>query len=532
MTGVNGILTNVEREFPDYLRDESRRTGRADSISFPKTEDELRIHLAKALESNMPVTLQGARTGITGGAVPDGGHILNLSRMNRILGLRHDPEQNSFLLIVQPGVLLSEIREVVAKKEFVTTDWSAESLQALEKFTAGGEYFFPPDPTEATASIGGMAACNASGARSFFYGPTRKYIKRLRVILADGSTLDLRRGEQKASGRAFSLVTDSDRKIEGNLPPYDMPDVKNAAGYFVQDDMDLLDLFIGSEGTLGIFSEIELQLIPMPAVVWGVMAFLPGEGEALRFVRKLREVGAAPSIMSCALVALEFFDCRALDLLRQQKKVNPAFKEIPDIPSERHTAIYVEYHGDNEETVENAVMEMSEMMIECGGNEDATWLASDNREMERLKNFRHAIPEAVNLLIDERRKKEPGLTKLGTDLAVSDSTLEKVMALYHKDLDENQLVYVMFGHIGNNHIHVNIIPNSLTEYECGKNLYLEWARTVAEWGGTVSAEHGIGKLKTALLREMYGEKALLQMWELKKLFDPEIILNPGNLFEL
>ena len=522
MQHEHDFFTDVEKDYPDCLRDESRIVGMADAISFPETEEDLKHQLAGARKLNVPVTLQGARTGITGGAVPAGGSIINFSRMNRIVRLQHASSGEAGSITVEPGVLLSEVREAIGQRD-----------------KAG--LFFPPDPTEASASIGGMVACNASGARTFSYGSTRDYVDRLRVVLADGSCLDLRRGEQKARGREFSITTDTGREIGGALPGYEMPALKNAAGYFVRDDMDLLDLFVGSEGTLGAVSLIELRLISAPRIVWGVTAFLPSEEAAIRLVLMIR-AGRAERIADrevlCGsgesrdpgLVAVEFFDCRALDLLRRQKACNPAFKEIPDMPPEWHTAVYAEYHGSSEDAVESAVMEMSEAMVECGGDEDATWLASDDKEMARLKNFRHAVPEAVNLLIDERRKNEPGLTKLGTDLAVPDTELESVMALYHRGLDEAGLEYVMFGHIGDNHVHVNIIPNDLAEYECGKQLYAGWAGTVVGMGGTVSAEHGIGKLKSSLLREMYGSDGLHQMQRVKELFDPDNVLNRGNLF--
>jgi D-lactate dehydrogenase (cytochrome) len=519
-----GMLANVEVDYPDYLRDESRRVGRAETISFPTTEEELVGVLSDIRKAGGTLlTVQGARTGITGGAVPDGGHVLNLSRMNRVLGLSRADSEDTFLITVQPGVLLADLRQFIEKKEFDTAGWSDNSLDALaglnEKDT---RFFFPPDPTETSASIGGMVACNASGARSLFYGPTRKYVERARVIMVDGSALDLRRRIHRAVGRTFSLETDTGRVISGALPTYSMPKVKSAAGYFVEDDMDILDLFIGSEGTLGIVSEIELRLVPSPETVWGVMTFFPEEQAALHFVRELKTANCP--------TAMEFFDCRVLALLREQKRTNPAFKEIPDIPVDWNTAVYVEFHGNDADSVENAVMEMSETMTECGGDGDATWLADNDRELERLKAFRHAVPEAVNLLIDERRKKEPGLTKLGTDLAVPDSALEEMIGLYHKTLDEHGLAYVVFGHIGDNHLHVNIIPDSLVQYEQGRNLYIEWARAAIGLGGTVSAEHGIGKLKKPLLLEMYGEDGIEQMRQLKRLFDPEGLFNPGNLF--
>jgi len=529
MNGNENFFEDITHDYPDFLRDESRRTGRADSISFPRDEEELRSHLAACHARKLPVTVQAGRTGITGGAVPEGGHVVNLSRMNRVLGLGYDDASGCFLLRVQPGVLLSEIREALANKEFGTQEWSAESLKTLERFQSQAAFFFPPDPTETSAAIGGMTACNASGARSFRYGPLRSYMQRLRLLLADGDTVVVGRGEQKATGRSFLLKTDGGREIAGELPSYRMPEVKNAAGYYCREDMDLVDLFVGSEGTLGVASEIDLRLVPAPAVIWGINAYLPSEAAALELVQRLRGAAAADEAKA-APAAIEFFDSRALDLLRRQKRTNPAFADLPDIADEWDTAVYVEYHGDDADQVEAAVMDMSELLSDCGGNEDATWLASDGRELERLKDFRHAVPEAVNLLIDERRKSETGLTKLGTDLAVPDSKLEAMMELYHAGLDAAALEYVVFGHIGNNHVHVNIIPENLQDYAAGRNLYLDWARAVVAMGGTVSAEHGIGKLKTEMLRVMYGGQGIADMRRLKKLFDPEEALNQGNLF--
>ena len=512
----------IEPDYTDYLRDESRRVGAAESISFPKTESDVKQHLSAAREAKRGITVQGARTGITAGAVPAGGHILNLSRMNRMLGLRRDPSSDSFLLTLQPGVLLSEIRGVTESTEKMAAALE-ESAEGLQEFSSRGKYFFTPDPTETTASIGGMVSCNASGARSFFYGPTRDHVARIRAVLADGSVVDLARGQARAQGRRFELPTDSGRVLSGELPAYALPDVKNAAGYFVRDDMDLLDLFIGAEGTLGIVTEIDVRLVPRPAALWGIMTFFPSEEGAVGFVRRIREAALRP-------MSIEFFDSHALDLLRSQKADNPAFKDLPEIPEEWHTAVYVEYAGPDPDAVEEAVVAMSESMAECGGDPDATWLGDDERELVRLKDFRHAVPEAVNLLIDERRKSEPGITKLGTDLAVPDDALDRVLALYHAGLQEHGLEYVIFGHIGSNHVHVNLIPRSLAEYEQGKRLYTDWARQVVGWGGTVSAEHGIGKLKAALLREMYGEKGIEEMRGLKKVFDPDGVLNAGNLF--
>jgi D-lactate dehydrogenase (cytochrome) len=227
--------------------------------------------------------------------------------------------------------------------------------------------------------------------------------------------------------------------------------------------------------------------------------------------------------------AIEYFDSGALDLLRRRRRDTTAFAAIPEPPAGPHAAVYVEYHGDTEAGVEAAVGAAGAHLRAQGGDEDATWLAADAREIDRLKAFRHAVPEAVNLTVDERRRAEPGLTKLGTDLAVPDAALERVMAMYREGLARAGLEHVLFGHIGDNHLHVNILARNLDEYTRGKALYREWARAVLAMGGTVAAEHGIGKLKAELLREMVGEAGLAEMRAVKRAFDPDGRLNPGNL---
>ena len=411
----SSVIQDLATEYADYLRDESRRAGRADGIAFPVSESALRDLLAEARRRHWPVTLQGARTGITAGAVPDGGLILNLSRMNRILGVRPAPG-GDFILTVQPGLTLTELRRQVAEKAFDVTDWSDPSKQALEALRAAPPVFFPPDPTETSASIGGMVACNASGACSYRYGPTRRYIEGLDLVLADGDRLRLRRGEHRAQGHAFTLITESGRTLQGHLPAYAPPAVKNASGLFTGPDLDLVDLFIGAEGTLGIVTAVDLRLIPAPAAVWGITAFFPALDPAVDFVARLRETA-----LTVPPTAIEFFDAHALNLLRGQKASNPAFAAIPEMPPRFHTAIYVEFQDADDDRISESVMVLSDLMTACGGSEDATWIATDSRELERFKKFRHAVPEAVNLLIDQRRKTEPGLTKLGTDMSVPDA---------------------------------------------------------------------------------------------------------------
>ncbi|MDD4296201.1 MAG: FAD-binding oxidoreductase [Ruminiclostridium sp.] len=525
---MSGLIVNISQEHDEYMRDESRKTGNAESISFPKTESEIIEIMKRCQNENKKVTIQGARTGITAGAVPQGGHVLNLSGMNRILGLRYDSERDILYITVQPGVLLTDLKKTITNKDFDTKVWKDSAA-----------YFFPPDPTETSASIGGMVACNASGACSYHYGPTRNYIEGLRVVLPDGSTISLRRGEHKAKGRHFSLVTDTGRVIEGELPEYTMPDVKNASGYYIREDMDLVDLFIGSEGTLGIISQIELRLLKEPLEIWGLMFFFEEEDSAIKFVKSLRgdELKAQPAKTKeepgdtefCP-AAIEYFNGDALELLRIQKESNAAFSHLAYVDRKFNSAVYVELHGDDEDAVMESMGEALERAESCGGCESDTWVASTAQLMESMKLFRHAVPEAVNLLIDQRRKKNPDITKLGTDMAVPDDRLEEVMQMYKADLLEQGFDSVMFGHIGDNHIHVNILPKSMEEYSKGKELYRKWAEKVLDVGGTVSAEHGIGKLKVNFLKMMYKQEGINGMEIVRRAFDPDCILNVGNLF--
>ena len=437
-------------EFEEYGRDESRASGEASSISFPTTEDEVRAILETLHAERVPVTVQGARTGLAAGAVPHGGHILNTSRMNRYLGLRRD-EQGQFLLRVEPGVVLSELRKQLSKKVLPTAGWDQASLEAYEEFQESPEQFFPTDPTEASACLGGMAACNASGARSYAYGPMRPHVTGLHVVLTDGDLLELHRGEVFARGRHLSLVTAEGHTFELDLPDYTMPKTKNASGYFVADDMDAIDLFIGACGTLGVITELEIALQAAPSVVWGVSCFFDSEDKAVSFTDSVRPV------LSHA-AAIEYFDAGALDILRRRREQSTAFASLPALDDEAKVCVYVELDCDDEAQATEELYHLGWVLELAGGRDDATWVARTEVDRECQRFFRHAVPESVNMLIDERRRIDPTITKLGSDMSVPNACLADVMALYRRTLAESGLESAAWGHIGNNHLHVNILP--------------------------------------------------------------------------
>ena len=516
------LIKPLGPELEEYVRDESRTVGHAETISFPTSEDQVRDVLRELHASGTPVTVQGARTGLAAGAVPQGGHVLNLSRMDAVLGLRRD-EDGTYHLRVQPGVVLANLRKALANKSVPTNGWDEESLAALDELYAGPEQFFPTDPTETSACIGGMVACNASGARSYGYGPVRPHVSALRVVLADGDVVALHRGEARAHGRSLRLVTEAGRSLSLDLPTYEMPHTKNASGYYVADDMDALDLFVGSDGTLGVVTEVELALMPAPAVVWGVSCFFETEAAALDFT-----VAVRPTLAHA--VAIEYFDAGALSILRSQRENSAAFASLPAVEGRFACCVYVELDCDDEDEACAELYAIGDAMRAVGADEADTWVARTDVDRECQRFFRHAVPESVNMLIDERRRTNPAITKLGSDMSVPDERLHDVIELYRTTLAEAGLQSAAWGHIGNNHLHVNVLPRGDADFAAGKELFCSWAAEVTRMGGAVSAEHGVGKIKRGFLETMYGPEHVREMARLKRELDPAGQLGRGNLF--
>lgn len=525
----NNIFTKM---YGEYLRDESRQVGNAESIVFPKTEAEIVFSVKEMALKNNQITTQGARTGLAASAVPNNGHIINLSKMNKVTGARYDEKTDRFFLTVQPGVLLSELRKYLSNKSFVVIDWDKQSKNAL-KYIERNQWFYSTDPTETSASMGGIVSCNASGAKSYRYGSAREHITGLRVVLADGDVLSIKRGQYIAKDNKFCLITESRRKIKGELPNYKMPDVKkNTSGYYNKPGMDMIDLFIGSDGTLGVISEIEIELNKTQELNWGVTIFMPDEDKAIDLVRALRQEIVVNNInLHVNPSAIEFFSHNALNMLREQQKTNAAFSNIQEIKERYHTAVYVEIECDSNDEIWSEIEKLGDVINSLGGDEDDTWVAYNPANLEKLHNFRHACPECVNMQIDNIKKTDNRITKLGTDMSVPNNKLKEAMNMYNEGIAKNNLTAVIFGHIGNNHLHVNIIPKNIYEYEKGKELFLVWAEKIAAMGGAVSAEHGVGKLKVPFLKKMYNEEEINEMRKLKKIFDPTQIFNRGTIFE-
>jgi FAD/FMN-containing dehydrogenase len=418
--------------------------------------------LREASAAGIPVTIAGAGTGVTGARVPLGGWVLSLERLNRL-------EVYPGYAIAGAGTLLRNIHAAAARS---------------------GQ-FYPPDPTETSSAIGGNIATNASGSRSFRYGSTRRWVERLRVVLADGRVMDVGRGDA----------------IDFEPGEVALPRVKkNTAGYPLTAGMDWIDLFAGSEGTLGVITEARLRLLPVPnAIIAGVVFFPDDEGA-------VDAVDAWQGIANLRM--LEYFDGPSLKMLRGR---------FPDIPAAAQAALLIEQELKSEDDPE--IDAWLDRIEQAGAFAEESWFALSSADRERFRVFRHALPELVNDAV-----RRSGALKMNTDFAVPYERNREMLAYYRRRLEEEfPGRYVIFGHIGDAHVHVNLFSDPANPKHAS-DLLLEFARQAVSLGGTVSAEHGLGKRKAHLLQLQYSPAELESMRAVKRRLDPGNILGRGTLW--
>ena len=347
-------------------------------------------------------------------------------------------------------------------------------LREVQSAAANSGQFYAPDPTENTSSIGGNIAANSSGSRSFRYGATRRHVLSLRVAFMDGSIQTFRRGE----------------KIDFDVPKISLPHTtKHSAGYPLAPNMEWVDLIVGNEGTLGVVTEAELQFLPAPGERLGGVVFFRSEAEALEAVDRWRPTPG--------LNMIEYIDRASLQMM-----------ETP-----HQAALMIEIEGD-------ADIDMT------GALESDSWFATSASDRERFRVFRHTLAEKAN-----DRVRRTGFVKFGTDYAVPLDKNREMMATYRRVLDaDSPGRYVIYGHIGDAHVHVNSFPETRDQFERGKEIMTGLAREAVKLGGTVGAEHGLGKRKAHLLEIQYPPDQITAMKAVKRRFDPDWLLGQGTLF--
>ena len=486
------LTTDIE----SFLCDASNLPGgNVREVLQPDTEEEIAEVLRDCSARKIPVTVAGAGTGLAGGRIPNGGLVLSLARMNRILGI--DPQ--NMQAVVEPGVI----------------------LHTLEKELYEHGLLYPPDPTERGGQLGGNVATNASGARTFKYGPTRNWVEGLDVILSTGEKLSLPRNRFRAGGHDLLLQTDSGKELKVKIPRYTMPATsKHAAGYYARADMDALDLFIGSEGTLGVITRIWLRLTELPAKLFSGIVFFPGEDQTLDFVEEIRQrsrsAGESASDITLEARALEFVDHNALQFIRDQ---------YPSIPADAHGgAVWFEQEIRSVEDEDALIGQWAEVIERHSTLMNDSWFGLTEKDQQKMRDFRHAVPSAAYEFISAHRMK-----KFGTDMAVPDDRFREMLRYYRSHINASGLQNLTWGHIGNSHLHVNLLPENEEQAGIAQHIYDSSVTEALKLGGTVSAEHGIGKLKKKYLQQMYGADGIEEMRNLRRILDPGGILGVGTM---
>ncbi len=230
------MITKTEQnEIQDYLKDASNTKGYCDAVVYPENTNDVVSILKRANAEKTKVTICGNRTGLSGGSVPTGGVVLSTEKMNKILEIN---EVDKFA-IVEPGVLLSDFLKELKSKNL----------------------YYPPDPTELNCFLGGTVATNASGSKTFKYGPTRDFVIGMEIVLPTGEILVLERGKNFSKKFDLTILTENGAKKEFHIPFVKSLPTKNTAGYFCKENMDAIDLFIGSEGTLGDNNKAQAKIV-------------------------------------------------------------------------------------------------------------------------------------------------------------------------------------------------------------------------------------------------------------------------------
>jgi len=489
------IIKTDQTALLSYLEDASNiQNGHAEKVYFPESIEEVSDILKESSAKGIPVTVSGGGTGTTGGRVPMGGIALSMERLNRIRDIVVQGDGGGYG-IVQAGVLVEDLKN------------EAEKLGL----------FYVSHPTEKTAFVGGTVATNASGARSLKYGSTRNFVRSLTVVLSDGSIATIPRGRTFLV-RGDNAVRFGDRALAIPMPTYRIPAVKNSAGYFVSDRTDLADLLVGQEGTLAVVVEIEMGLIRNPEDVFSCCAFFNKEADAWSFAREARTIarsGAGKGIEMIDPLSLEYLDRNALHLLKDTCR---------NIPRGSEASILFE-QAITEPSEDAVVSAWQELMERHGVSPDDTWVAMSEKSAADLIELRYAVPVKINEIV-----KRSGFQKLSTDIAVPDDKLPEMMRCYEEIFAACPIDRVVFGHIGESHLHMNMLPKTEAEFAAAAQMCRAVVRRGITLGGTVSAEHGIGKTRHAYLEEMYGRKGILEMARLKKALDPACILGLDNIF--
>jgi D-lactate dehydrogenase (cytochrome) len=442
----------------------------------------------------------GAQSSVTGGATPFGAVVLSTARMTdiRLLDQHH--------VRAQAGVSLEHLQ------------------QALDQ---DGRYY-PPVPSYTKPSVGGVLATNAAGPATFKYGSTRDWVDALTVVLASGEVLDIEREQCVAHPDGYFEIESASGIRRVPIGRYRMPDVvKRSAGYFAAPGMDLVDLFVGAEGTLGIITEGTLRVVaPAPRVCIASIA-CSSDAQALALTAQLRNASLQthrthnPDGLDVS--AIEYLDCRSLELVGTHS--------YPE-----HTQALLLVQVEVPPHAVTAPLAQLRHLLAAAGVLNHTEIVppDDQRRAEQVLAIRTAVPQEVNRRIAHaQREISVEITKVGADMIVPFAHTGAMIALFRDRWERQGIPYAIWGHVSDGNLHPNALPRSAAEAHAAQAAVLEIGGIVtAQLGGCPLAEHGVGRnpIKQALLRQLYGDSGIAQMRAVKQALDPRWKLAPGNVF--
>ena len=515
---TSGVSTDVT----SFLEDAAHFPGgHAHGVAQPQSESDV----ARLVRTERRLLAVGAQSSLTGGATPMGETVVSTDRMNQVLSV------GAARITVQAGVSIRHIQEQAAAQ--------------------GAHY--PPVPTFDGAAAGGVVATNAAGAATFKYGSTRDWVRALTVVLPTGDVLELERGETSAHPDGYFELVGEHTTCRVPVPTYRMPDVaKRSAGYFAKPGMDLIDLFIGSEGTLGIVTSATFRLLPRVPNTCLLWVTFPDEQTALDLVTALRdearETWRSANPRGIDVAAVEHLDRRSLELLREDGADRRYGVSVPE-DAMVALLVQVELPGEVPVSPQDAYDQIANAL---GGNAPDTPLTrlsrlidgfgaldrveialpQDRKRQRQLIELREAVPEAVNNRVRAAQQRSPHIYKTAADMIVPFDRFDESLRVYRSAFDQRGLDYAIWGHISDGNVHPNVIPRDMGDVGLGQQAILECGRQVIALGGCPLAEHGVGRnpVKQALLQELYGEPGIEQMRRVKSALDPDWRLAPGVLF--
>lgn len=498
---VEARATAIERDadlIARYLEDAAHYPGGAAmGVARPASVEEV-AWVVRQAASLLPV---GAQSSLTGGATPAGGVVLSTERLNHI-----DVHEQS------------------------VTAGAGVPLLTLQQELAGHGLWFPPVPTFMGATVGGAVATNAAGAATFKYGPVRRWVRGLTVVLASGDVLRLKRGLVTASTEGTFVVAGQDGEQRVSVPRIHMPSVpKCSAGYFSAPNMDLVDLFIGSEGTLGVVAEAELAVNARPAGVCWMRVTLASETDAIALTGDLRRARVLD------IAAIEHIDRRSIEVLREDGVDRRLAIEIaPDADVILLVQIELDASAASDGLSDDQLDTLNTMLARYDAQDSTEIvLPSDSRRAGALVELRESVPAGVNRRVARAHAADARVHKTAADMVVPFDRFGEMMQVCRELCAAQRLDLAVWGHISDGNVHPNVIPRDYGDVERGRAVIIELAQQVIAMGGSPLAEHGVGRnrAKQQLLQMLYGEDGVRSMEELKLSLDPDLKLAPGVLFE-